>query len=173
MIIKLFKQNGITVVNVVRREEQVEMLKKEYDADYVLNSSNENFDAELYELSTKLGCNVGLECVAGDMPGRILQVLARNGVLISYGQLSEQPIGPINPIVLIFKAQKIEPFLLPYWIASKSLWAQWSALSASKKLIQTTKVNKCFGLHQIQEAIEYYKANMTEGKVFLKPSLTE
>jgi NADPH:quinone reductase-like Zn-dependent oxidoreductase len=72
MIIKLFKENGITVVNVVRREEQVEMLKKEYNADYVLNSTSENFDNELYELSKKLRCNVGLEAVAGDMPGRIL-----------------------------------------------------------------------------------------------------
>jgi len=44
MIIKLFKENGIIVVNVVRREEQVEMLKKEYDADYVLNSTAEGFD---------------------------------------------------------------------------------------------------------------------------------
>lgn len=72
MIIKLFKQNGIKVVNIVRKEEHVEMLKKEYNADYVLNSSNENFDSELYALSTKLGCNVGLDAVAGDMPGKIL-----------------------------------------------------------------------------------------------------
>ena len=85
MIIKLFKENGIIVVNVVRREEQVEMLKRDFGADYVLNSTNEGFDKELFELSTKLGCNVGLECVAGDMPGRILQVLARKGVLICYG----------------------------------------------------------------------------------------
>lgn len=103
MIIKLFKANGITVVNVVRKQEQVELLKKDHGAEYVLNSSDENFDKDLYELSTKLGCSVGLECVAGDMPGRILQVLSRGGVLISYGQLSEKKIGPINPVVLIFK----------------------------------------------------------------------
>lgn len=61
------------------------MLKKEYNADHVLNSNDENFDKDLYELSTKLGCNVALECVAGDLPGRILQCLSRGGVLISYG----------------------------------------------------------------------------------------
>ena len=74
---------------------------------------------------------------------------------------------------MIFKAQRMESFLLPYWLSSKSYWAQWSAVSASKKLMVETKVNKCFGLHQVKEAIEFYKANMTAGKIYLKPSLTE
>jgi hypothetical protein len=34
-------------------------------------------------------------------------------------------------------------------------------------------VGKCFGLHQVNEAIEYYKNNMTAGKVYLKPSIQE
>jgi len=33
------------------------------------------------------------------------------------------------------------------------------------------KVSKSFGFHQITEAIEFYKKNMTDGKVFLKPSI--
>lgn len=72
MIIKLFKQHGIKVVNIVRKDEHVEMLKKEYGAEYVLNSSKEGFNEELYKLSTELGCNVGLDAVAGDMPGIML-----------------------------------------------------------------------------------------------------
>lgn len=173
MIIKLFKQNGIPLVNVVRREDQIKLLKDEYGADYVLNSESPTFDKDLYELSKKLNCNVGLECVAGEMTGKIMQVLAIGGICISYGQLSEKKIGPINPIILIFKHQRLESFLLPYWVASKSLWGQYSAIQASKKLIETVTVNKCFGFHQVNEAIEYYKENMTNGKVFLKPSLTE
>ena len=51
MIIKLFKANGITVVNVVRKQEQVDLLKNDHGAEYVLNSSDENFDKDLYELS--------------------------------------------------------------------------------------------------------------------------
>lgn len=37
-----------------------------------MNSTKENFDEELYTLATKLGANVGLDAVAGDMPGRML-----------------------------------------------------------------------------------------------------
>ena len=173
MLIRVFKKAGIPLINVVRREEQIELLKKEYGADYVLNSQSESFDKDLYELSKKLQANVALECVAGEMTGKIMQVLAVGGICISYGQLSEQKIGPLNPIILIFKHQRLESFLLPYWIASKNLWGQYQAIQASKKLIESVVVNKSFGFHQVNEAIEYYKANMTSGKIFLKPSLTE
>jgi hypothetical protein len=39
--------------------------------------------------------------------------------------------------------------------------------------LRDIKFNKEFGLHQIKEAISFYKDNMTDGKVILKPSLTE
>jgi NADPH:quinone reductase-like Zn-dependent oxidoreductase len=35
-----------------------------------------------------------------------------------------------------------------------------------------TTVNARFGLHQIQEAIEFYIKNQSAGKVIIKPSLT-
>ena len=64
-------------------------MKEKHGAEYVLNSTSETFDKDLYALSKKLDANVALECVAGEMTGRILQTLANGGVLISYGQLSE------------------------------------------------------------------------------------
>jgi len=47
-----------------------------------------------------------------------------------------------------------------------------SAMKASKKLIEDiTVAEKQFGLHEINEAIKYYKENMTQGKVFLKTDI--
>jgi len=103
MIIKLFKQHGIKVINIVRKEEHVEMLKKEYGAEYVLNSSDETFDADLYNLALELKASVGLDACAGDMPGRMLVCLGRNGTVINYGLLSGTKITNINPICMIFK----------------------------------------------------------------------
>lgn len=48
------------------------MLKKDYEADYVLNSEHPDFEKNLYELSKKLDCNVALECVAGELTGKIM-----------------------------------------------------------------------------------------------------
>lgn len=72
MVIKLFKEANIPLINVVRKQEQVDLLKNTYGAEYVLNSSEEDFDKELYELSVKLDAKVAYECIAGDMPARIL-----------------------------------------------------------------------------------------------------
>ena len=75
-MIQLMRENNIPLINVVRREEQVEFLKNECKAEYVLNSSDPKFDDDLYELSKKLDANVAMECVAGEMCGRVQQVLA-------------------------------------------------------------------------------------------------
>ena len=84
-MVRLFAENKIPCINIVRRKEQVELLEKEFNAKYVLNSSDDDFDAKLKELATKLEATVCLECVAGDMPGRILQVMPRGAILINYG----------------------------------------------------------------------------------------
>jgi len=63
------RENNIPLINIVRREEQVQFLKKEYQVEYVLNSSDPKFDDDLYELSKKLDANVAMECVAGEMCG--------------------------------------------------------------------------------------------------------
>ena len=89
MMIKLYKENNIPCINVVRTKEQVEMLKKEYQAEYVLDSTDKDFDKTLKELATKLKATVALECVAGDMPGRLLSAMPVGAIVISYGQLSE------------------------------------------------------------------------------------
>jgi NADPH:quinone reductase len=65
-------ENGIPMINIVRRQEQIELLKKENGAKYVLNSTDPNFDKDLYDLSVKLNCIVAIECVAGDTTGRVM-----------------------------------------------------------------------------------------------------
>jgi NADPH:quinone reductase-like Zn-dependent oxidoreductase len=116
MMIKLFAEENIPLVNIVRRDEQIDLLKNEYGAKYVLNSSSADFDKDLFALCKELGCNVAFECVAGEDPGKILQCLDRGGICINYGMLSEKNIGPINPALFIYKGQRLETFFLPYYL---------------------------------------------------------
>lgn len=82
MIIGLFKQNGIPLINIVRREEQIKLLKEKYGAEHALNSEDTNFHKDLEELVNKLDANVAIECIAGEMPGVLLNFMPRNCVLI-------------------------------------------------------------------------------------------
>ena len=52
--IRLCKHYGITLINVVWREEQVELLKKEEGAEFVLNSESPTFEADLKGLIAKV-----------------------------------------------------------------------------------------------------------------------
>jgi len=81
MMIKLFKENKIGCINIVRRQEQVDLLMNS-GSEYVLNSNDPDFDKKLVALTTKFGASVALEAVSGEMPGHILNALPRKGVLI-------------------------------------------------------------------------------------------
>ena len=75
----------------------------EHGAQYVLNSSDKDFDQQLGKLNAEVKANVALECVSDDMPGRILNQMPHKSTLISYGSLSMKPMGAINPASFIYK----------------------------------------------------------------------
>jgi hypothetical protein len=51
----------------------------------VLDINEEEFDSKLYDLAHKLRANVALDCVSGEMPGRLLQAMPHNSTLVSFG----------------------------------------------------------------------------------------
>jgi len=78
-------------------------------------------------------------------------------------------------IPFIGKAQKIESFLLGIELANKTIFQMLELIEKVEGMYKAelkTEVQKAFGLHQVQEAINYYMKNQTAGKILLKPSLT-
>lgn len=68
-----FSENGVDVISIVRKKEQIEQLQKEVGAKYVLNSSDENFDQQLKELTQKLGTKYCFDAIGGEFSGRVLK----------------------------------------------------------------------------------------------------
>ena len=94
-------ENKIPVVNIVRKEDQVKILKEEYKQEYVLNSESPDFKAELKPLLRKLRTNVALECVGGEMTGTLVNALPRGATCFLYGNLSGQDVCGINTLQMI------------------------------------------------------------------------
>jgi len=116
-----------------------------------------------------------LECVADGMTGLMMEFLGFNGTVILYGLLSDKPAGGINVIGFIGKNMTLESYLLTNEMAKKSLAEYMEVILRAEPLYRGdlgTVVQKRFGLHEIKEAIQYYMANQTAGKVLLQPSLT-
>ncbi len=169
MIVKLGQKQGIPVISVVRRDEQVEMLKAE-GAEYIVNSSSSGFEIELKELAHKLNATVIFDAVGGEMVQQLLDAAPKGSNLFIYGRLSDS-ICEINPGELIFTGNRIQGFWLTGWLHSKSFLQ--SALNTRK--IQSllskelgTVVQKQFQIEQIIEALDTYKKNMSKGKVLLR-----
>ena len=72
MILKLAQKNKIPLINIVRREEQVTLLKKKYGAKHVLNSSEDGFLEKVKELAKELKATALIECVAGNLTGQLI-----------------------------------------------------------------------------------------------------
>lgn len=107
------------------------------------------------------------------MPSKLVPILEQNSVILMYGFLESEEVCSFSALQLVGKNIRLEPFFLFGWMGTAGMFKIIGAISASKKLAKDVKVNKCFGLHQIQEALDCYSENMTAGKVFLSPSITE
>lgn len=107
MLVKACKADGIPLVNVVRREEQVALLKS-IGAEYVCNSSLPTFKQDLVAAIAATGATLAFECIGGgNMVNHLLeameQALLQKATSYSrygstthkqvyvYGGLSQQP----------------------------------------------------------------------------------
>lgn len=166
------KQRGMTVLNVVRREEQAELLRS-LGASHILNSSDADFEEQLRKKIADLGVTIAFEAVSGPMTGTIFNALPPGGTVYLYGGLDDTPIGNIDRKGLIFEGKSITGFFLGSWMGTKNLIQLGKAAKEVAKLFQSgaieTTVQGEFALDDVQNAVRTYAGNMTEGKILLRP----
>lgn len=173
MMVRYCKEEGIPCINIVRRQEQVDLLRS-IGAEHVLDSSTESFQEDLKKLSVNLNATLAFDCVSGEMTGHLVNNMCEGSVVYVYGSLSMKPISAINPSAIIFSRKRVEGLWLSSWIKTKGIMSLWNTTNKVVALLPTvlkTDVAAEFKLEEINEALQYYKANMTAGKVVFRPQL--
>lgn len=173
MIFRHLTSKGYDVINIVRREEQVQTMK-ELGAKYVLNSNDPNFEKELKELSAKLKATMFVDGVGGDLMWQVLKAMPAFTICYCVGHLSNKLTDKVDSSHLIFTNKQIRGYYLGIWIREKSLQDRIVMSSFFKKEISNilkTDVAKSFPLEKANEAVKFYTENMSLGKVLIKPSL--
>jgi NADPH2:quinone reductase len=168
MIVRLGQRFSIPVVNVVRRAQQVELLRG-MGAQYIVNSANSGYENELRELCRKLGATIGFDAVAGEMSAIVLQAQPPGSRLLVYGGLSLAPCQA-DPTSLIFEEKHLEGFWLSAWLRSKNLLSQLRIAGQVQDLIGKdlkTDFQARLPLKDAARALQQYASNMTAGKVLL------
>ncbi len=172
MLVRLAARRRVPLVNIVRRAEQVELLRSE-GAVHVLDSSDADFDARLRDLCRELGVTVAFDAVAGEMTGRLLRAMPDNSRVVVYGALSQEG-GAIDPRSLIFEGKQVEGFWLSRWLRSLTLPRRVLTARKVQKLLDSdlkTEIRARLPLEKAVEGLRDYAAEMTGGKVLFVPSL--
>ena len=168
MIIRLASARGVEVVNVVRRREQVELLKSE-GAREVLDSSEEGFDERLKEACRRVGATFAFDAVAGDLTGRVLHAMPQGSECVVYGALSMEGCV-LDPRSLIFERKRVRGFWLSEWMRTSGMMQKFSASRSVQKLLKDelrTEIRARLPLERAAEGVRLYESEMTGGKILL------
>lgn len=176
MVINLASRASIPLINIVRRQEQVE-LSKSLGAQYVLNSEEETFLQDLKNLSAKLEATCAFDAIAGPMTGIMLSALPKGSIIYVYGGLSGKLCSEISPLSLIFESKRVEGFWLTKWIGEQGSFGMLKVLRETQNLMTEgvikTSIYKTVSLVQVPAALKEYVKEMSQGKVIIKPSKGE
>jgi NADPH:quinone reductase-like Zn-dependent oxidoreductase len=174
MLIAMAADADYPLINIVRRDEHIEMLRSR-GATYVLNSTHDGFAEKLKSLCEQLGATIAFEAIAGDMTGIVLNAMPRGATVYVYGGLSQQPCGSIDPIGLVFLDKSIKGFFLGTWMKRQgALRALLAANRVQRLLINghiETAVQRRVNLDQAVAGLADYVNNMSAGKVLIMPHM--
>lgn len=168
MVIRMGRARGIPVINVVRRAEQVELLRS-LGAEHVLSTHEEDFAARLRDLAQRLRATLFLDAIGGRHTGVLVEAAPFGSTILAYSALAGEP-SVFGPRTLIGGDKKIVAFYLGHWMARKGLWRTVADIARVRRLVGTelqSTVAKRFPLSRAQEALESYRSHMTAGKVLL------
>ena len=140
MIVKLALTEGMEIINVVRREEQAEMLKSLGAKHVVVSGSGDSWKEELKAKVKELGATVAFDAIAGQSAGDLLDVLPPKGTVNVYGGLAGR-VENVDPLALIYQEKKLKGFFLKAWL-------QHGGTLPSLYRLMTTKSKVNSGLKQ-------------------------
>ncbi len=172
MLIRLANRHEIPLINVVRKESQVALLKT-LGATYVLDSNDPDFVQKLNKASHTLNARLFFDAVGGPLLGQLLMAAPRGTTILSYGRLSAEPCI-IEPGALILHRKNINGFFLSDWMKKRNLIQLLGDINKVKSLLNSdmhTHIKMRSPLTQVNEALDAYKAGMTGGKILLVPGL--
>lgn len=168
MILNLATKLGIPVINIVRRQDQMDIVNSR-GGEYVLNSEAPEFETQLASMTEALSATLLLDAIGGEMTNQLAKAAPYGSTLLIYSNMSEEHCD-IDPMYPILKNLHIEGWLLPNYLANKSLLQSMSLSSKTQKLLASdlnSHIGKRFPLKDISEGLDYYMKSMTGHKVLL------
>jgi NADPH:quinone reductase len=173
MLARWAKILGIPIVNIVRRQEQVDALKS-IGAEHVFNSSEPDWRENAKAVTESLGATIAFDAIGGDSTNDIAELLSSGGVVYNYGLLSGQNPS-LSTKALIFERKRLEGLWLNNWLFSNTHAQISEALNTVQNLLTDvfgTEHGQIINLTQAKDIVVNYNTySKTNNKFLIRTTL--
>jgi NADPH2:quinone reductase len=170
MVIRLGVKHGFRTLNVVRRRDQVEELRRLGGTAFIV-AGEESVTERVKELTNGEGVPFAIDAVAGPTGSAVVETLSRGGRMLVYSNLSGQPLT-FDPRALMTVPRRMEGFWLSEWTRGQGVLRMLRLFRQIKSLIRegvlATDVGGTFSLDQVREAVRQAEQPGRSGKVILR-----
>ncbi len=170
MIIHLGKQHRFRTINVVRRREQAEELRK-LGGDVVVATDSESIEEQTQKATGGNGARFAIDAVGGPTGSAAARALAPGGRMLVYGTLSEEPLI-VHPRTLMAGDQRIEGFWLSNWVRKQGPITMLGLFRQIRQLMREgiikTDIGSTFVMDHVQAAVREAAKPGRRGKVLLR-----
>ncbi|MFK5920780.1 MAG: 2-enoyl thioester reductase domain-containing protein [Verrucomicrobiota bacterium] len=168
-LIQLAQQRGLKTLAFVRREEAMAELQ-ELGADLVLLDHADSL-AQAREAFGDKPPHLALNAVGGDSALRLMDLLANEGVHVTYGAMSRRSLKVPNKF-LIFKRITLTGFWVTRWLQSASTEEVSTMLNELAELMKNHQLHmpvaEVFPIDEVQAALLAAQGDRRQGKILLK-----
>jgi NADPH:quinone reductase-like Zn-dependent oxidoreductase len=173
MLLRLANARGVPAVHIVRRDEQVTLLR-ELGGQHVLNSTSPTFEDDLRSITRELKATVLFDAVAGELTYRVLGAMPSRSVAYVYGGLSMAPVKT-SLSDLIFKSKEVRGFWLARPTQQLSRMSLLRVLWNGRRVLRgddltRSEIRGRYSLDDAPAAIADYAERMSAGKVIITPN---
>eukprot|EP00347_Sterkiella_histriomuscorum_P001967 403369978 len=157
---RLCHEEGIEVINIVRKDEQVRQLKQELNAKYVLNQTSETFYEDVKELIELLKPTIMFDYIGGVISGKLIELMPLGSQCSIVGTLTEDPLI-VNTGSILFQSKSIVAFSLFNYLQSLSNDERQAVFQRVSNDLRDG--GKIFGTNIVKEvSLEHYLEGMEE-----------
>ena len=190
MLVKICKDDSVPLVNIVRKEEHVELLK-DIGAEYVCNMSSDTFMDDLVEAIVATGATLGFDATGGgnkgQLAGQILSAMeiAANKTAAEYSRYGSDTYkqvyiyGGLDPSPTILKRAYGMSWGLGGWLLTPMIGKIGMERFMAMRERVAKEINTTFASHYTQEvsfeemlqpeAIQSYGKQATGTKFLVTP----
>lgn len=168
MILRLGKKLNIPIIHVVRRQTQVDSVRK-LGGEYILNSSDTDFVEQLQKMAHKLKATLLLDAISGSMTQQLADAAPAGSTILLYSRLSDEECI-IDARTALVKGLHFDGWFLSNWVGKKNLIQILQLSQQAQSLVASdlqSPIYKHFALGEAQKALETYINHMSAGKILL------